>query len=458
MYYFLPAVAYIGKVSNTFRQCHTMVLAQYRSFFAILLCTLFCVNGIAFYHSTAFASQEEFRGTGEIIVIYPASETVIIDIVNGGKSRIVGGKVAVDATLMKGDQRTDLSNFQVGSLVNVVWRVTDTGKEILALIAVEKIQTTQLPRLPVPKKVSPPVQISEDSAVDAFSLYINRPSVVQPLIGIPRNHRVVASETLLDIARKYDLGFNELTDLYPEFDPWLPPVGTLLILPTERLLPDTARAGIVVNIAEMRLYHYSSNSSSPIVNSYPVSIGDPEFQTPEGKYTIANKAINPTWYIPPSLKPKYNRNSIPPGPDNPLGKYWLGIKNTMFGIHGTDIAWSIGRTVTHGCIRMYPEDIQKFFPDISVGTSVQLVYQPVKIAKVGQRVFIEVHRDIYGIIGDINSHTHQKLQVMKLTPYINENTLTTAIAASNGMPIDITADHAAIANTTSLQVQGNQQQ
>jgi L,D-transpeptidase ErfK/SrfK len=417
-------------------------------------------SGIHDYQGTAFAASGEFRGSGEVIVISPSSQTVVIDVVKGSKPRIVGGKIAVDATLMKGDFRADLKNFQVGDMVDVVWRVTDSGKEILAMLAAEKVNTPQVPRSPsknIPPPAPSPAQKSKEHAVDAFSLYFNRPSAVQPLIGIPRKHTVLTGETLLDIARKYNLGFNELTDPYPEFDPWLPPVGKMLNLPTERLLPDGSRSGIVVNIAEMRLYHFNTSSSSAIVTSYPVAIGDPEFQTPEGTYTIANKAVNPTWYIPPSLKPKYNRSSIPPGPDNPLGQYWLGLKNTMYGIHGTDIAWSIGRTVTHGCIRMYPEDIEIFFPAIAVGTNVHLVYQPVKIAQIGKRVFIEVHRDIYGKIDNLNSHTHRKLQAMELFSRINPETLAAALKASSGMPIDITADETEITKMTSLTKSNKQQ-
>lgn len=415
------------------------------------------VAGIPGNQETVFASQHEFRGSGEIIVISPASKTAVIDVVEGVKPRIVGGRIAVDATLMKGSRRADLKNFQVGDKVDIVWRVTENGKEILALLATQKIQPPQVARSAVQKTAPLPVQKKQNNAIDAFSLHVNRPSAVQPLIGIPRNHLVLTRETLLDIARTYNLGFNELIDLYPEIDPWLPPAGTLLVLPTERLLPDGTRSGIVVNIAEMRLYHYSKKTSSDVVNSYPVSIGDPEFQTPEGKFTIGNKAVNPTWYIPPSLRPKYNRGSIPPGPDNPLGKYWLGIKNTMYGIHGTDIAWSIGRTVTHGCIRMYPEDIQKFFPKITVGTKVHIVYQPVKIAEIGKQIFIEVHRDVYGKLGDLTAHARQKLQDMGLSSRINNNAFAAAIETANGMPIDITASGVESTGAASGQEQENTQ-
>jgi L,D-transpeptidase ErfK/SrfK len=258
-------------------------------------------------------------------------------------------------------------------------------------------------------------------------------------IGTPVSHVVGPKETLLDIARRYNLGYNEIVDLYPQYDPWLPPKGQSLTLPTERLLPDGPRIGIVINIPELRLYHYVSKDGQPDkVMTYPVGIGGDDFPTPIGSFTIDSKVLNPTWFIPPSLRSKYKMSSVPPGPDNPLGKYWLGLKGTMYGIHGSDIPWSIGRMVTHGCIRMYPEDIERLFAVVKPGIQVHFIYEPVKIASVAGRIFIEVHRDIYGIRGNPEARARQQLEERGIRHLVDPDRFKHALEDRSGAVIDIT--------------------
>ena len=187
-------------------------------------------------------------------------------------------------------------------------------------------------------------------AMGPFSLPLD-----QKIVGEIRSHTVQKGETLLDIARRYDLGFKELQDLYPQLDPWLPPNGTVIRIPTRWILPSGLQDKLIVNIVELRLYYFDRVSRCLV--TFPVSVGEASWPTPQGLYTVTTKEVRPAWSVPPSLAHKYDFKTLPPGPNNPLGDFWMGLGNTAYGIHGTDFPWSIGRAVTRGCIRMYPEDI-----------------------------------------------------------------------------------------------------
>ena len=167
---------------------------------------------------------------------------------------------------------------------------------------------------------------------------------------------------------------------------WLPPVGTDVVVPTEWVLPCCRHQGIVVNIPELRLYYFRPAPGDPkttLVTTYPVGLGRDDRRTPRGTFTVRARQANPAWYIPESIRREHiaergdARHSIPGGaPDNPLGRYRLQLTRRLYGIHGTDNPWGIGMQGTHGCIRLYPEDIEQFFNMIPVGTEVRVVNQP----------------------------------------------------------------------------------
>lgn len=264
----------------------------------------------------------------------------------------------------------------------------------------------------------------------------------QPLttmIGARQRHEVAAGETLLDIARRYDLGFNELEDLYPAVDPWLLPEGAIMTIPARQILPHPVTRGIIINVPEMRLYYYDVVGRRPMVMTFPIGIGGSDFPTPVGTFTVTSKRVHPTWFIPPSLRAKYRGiKSIPPGPNNPLGDYWMRLGDSMYGIHSTNFPWSVGRMATHGCIRMYPEDMEKFFPLVQPGTRVQLVYEPVKVAVIDGRIHIEVHRDVYGMKGDLRRYGESLLADKGLAGRVDRRRLYRAIREHTGMPVEIT--------------------
>ncbi|MFO8085768.1 MAG: L,D-transpeptidase family protein [Desulfobacterales bacterium] len=276
------------------------------------------------------------------------------------------------------------------------------------------------------------------------------------VIGHPVKHTVKKGDTLLDIARHYGLGFNEMEDLYPEMDPWLPPEGKELIIPSMWVLPQADRSGIVVNIAELRLYHFlvgqsfkknSGNnfhekfendfSDTQFARTYPVGIGDEKFTTPAGQFRVDEKRTRPFWYIPPSLQEKYAPVTIvPPGPDNPLGGYFMGIGDA-YGIHGTNNPWSVGRLVTHGCIRLYPEDMESLYYAISVGTPVQIIYEPVKIGIRNGKIYMEVHRDIYNRIADFYQYSFRKLSDSGLINDVDTGRFEAELKRKSGMPVEV---------------------
>jgi len=255
------------------------------------------------------------------------------------------------------------------------------------------------------------------------------------LIGRFRMHTVEPGETLLDIARKYDLGISELTAFYPEKDPWLLEAGSQMQIPAIWILPPSKRRGIVINVPEMRLYHF--NSKKGTVSTYPVTVGEEETPTPLGTFRIVDREIDPDWNIPPKLQQKYNKKIMQAGDDNPIGKYWLGLSARGYGIHGTDNAWSVGRILSNGCIRLYPEDIERLFPDVPKGTVVEIVYEPVKFGFRDRVIFVAVHEDPYGLIEDLEQHTRSVARKMAIEDFVDWEKVYLAMDVKNGVPAPV---------------------
>ena len=256
------------------------------------------------------------------------------------------------------------------------------------------------------------------------------------VVGSERNHTIQPNETLLDIARKFGLGFWELKALYRQLDPWIPPEGLKLTIPAMWVLPKTQQEGIVINVPEMRLYLFLK--SIHLVKTYPVGIGVLDGRTPLGTFHIIGKVENPTWYIPPSLHKKYRRRSVPPGPENPLGTRWIALSHNRYGIHGTDFPWGVGRLVSHGCIRLYPEHITNLYPLVRVGMPVEIIYEPIKFGFRGTRIYIEAHEDIYRYIPNFLRYGFAKLKEEKLDKRVDLKKFTVALVERTGIPIDIT--------------------
>ncbi|MBF0399562.1 MAG: L,D-transpeptidase family protein [Magnetococcales bacterium] len=196
-------------------------------------------------------------------------------------------------------------------------------------------------------------------------------------------------ETLVELARLYDLGFNALRDANPTVNVWLPEPGAVLKVSFRNVLPrSTAR--IVVNLPEMRVYHKRRDG---FMDTYPIGIGREGLLTPVGSATVVRKTAYPSWYVPESIR-KENRSLprvIPSGPDNPLGTHAIYLSIPGYLMHGTQKPYGVGRRVSHGCMRLYPEDIVRFFAEVAVHDSVQIVNQSVKAGWQGEQLLLQVH-------------------------------------------------------------------
>lgn len=211
------------------------------------------------------------------------------------------------------------------------------------------------------------------------------------LIGDIQSYVTRDEDTLIAVARLYDLGFVELRAANPGVDPWLPGAGAQLTLPTAHLLPDGPRAGIVVNIGDLRLYRFAAGSS--MVATYPIGTPRMKKVIPFGKTTIVKKRRNPVWIPPASIRAERPDLPVmvPPGPDNPLGVLALNLGWRGYVIHGTNKPAGVGRRVSSGCVRLYPEDIKRLFGAVSEGERVTVVDQPVKAGWSGGQLYLEAH-------------------------------------------------------------------
>ncbi|MEK7791545.1 MAG: L,D-transpeptidase family protein [Pseudomonadota bacterium] len=222
------------------------------------------------------------------------------------------------------------------------------------------------------------------------------------LFGQIRTTKASREETLLDIARRYDIGQIEILLANPQVDRWLPADGAEVILPSRYIIPPVERKDIVLNLAEMRLYYFPEHvkGEKPRIITYPVGIGRMDWLTPLGVSKIVEKKKDPSWTPPQSIRNDRLANGdpplpdvVPPGPDNPLGRHAmrLNITKGSYLIHGTAKPFGVGMRVSAGCVRMYPEDIEALFDKIPIGTQVHIINQPIKVGWMVDSLYVELH-------------------------------------------------------------------
>jgi L,D-transpeptidase ErfK/SrfK len=231
---------------------------------------------------------------------------------------------------------------------------------------------------------------------EALTFYLPRQGDV---VGEIQMTSVRRGESLGDIGRRYDVGVYEMIEANPGLDPWVPRPGSTVVIPTQYVLPSGPRKGIVINIAEMRLYYYHPDKA--IVSTYPLGIGKKGWSTPLVQSTIVSKKKNPTWVPPESIRREHIAKgdplpaAVPPGPDNPMGKFALYLGgNSSIRIHGTNRAFGIGVRGSHGCIRMFPEDIEMLYYTVPVGTGVRVIHEPFKVGWHKGRLYLEAHQPL----------------------------------------------------------------
>ncbi len=257
--------------------------------------------------------------------------------------------------------------------------------------------------------------------------------------GTTAVHTIKQDDSLVELARHNDIGYNEIVAANPGIDPFVPTVGTKVMIPKKWILPDVRlREGIVINLSEMRLFYFHPRTKE-LVDTYPIGIGDEGWDTPLGTYSIIEKIVNPAWHVPKSIRAQKPELAeiVPAGPDNPLGTHALRLSIGSVLIHGTNHPFGIGRRVSHGCIHLYPEDIVKLFKKVRRGTKVVIIRQPVKIATVGDRVLVEIHGDEEI---DLEQEAINLLDRKNLFARVDLGKLMTVLKANYGMPTDVTKD------------------
>ena len=240
--------------------------------------------------------------------------------------------------------------------------------------------------------VLPLVQVAK---AEIYALPPEGHDVIGAVATITARHE----DTLLDIARRHGLGYQDIVRANPDINIWVPGEGTEVILPTRYVLPAGDRRGVILNLAEYRLYYFPEpkEGQAAIVMTYPISIGRMDWETPLGRTTVISKVRNPSWYVPQSVLDEHIADGdplpriVPPGPDNPLGKHAMRLGLPGYLIHGTNQPAGVGMRVTHGCVRMFPEDIEYLFGKIDISTPVRIINEPVKMGWDGTHLVMEAH-------------------------------------------------------------------
>ena len=210
-------------------------------------------------------------------------------------------------------------------------------------------------------------------------------------VGQVQTYVVQQGDNFADIARKFDIGYTEMMAANPGVAPWTPPVGKKLYIPSLYILPDAPRKGIVINLGERRIYYFPPVGN--IVVTYPIGIGVIGADTPLSTTKVVRKEPNPVWIPPASIHAENPDlpDRVGPGPDNPLGDFALRLGWTNYLIHGTNKPDGVGRNVSHGCIHLYPEDIEALFKMIPVGMPVRAIDQPIAAAWIQNGLYVEAH-------------------------------------------------------------------
>ena len=245
-----------------------------------------------------------------------------------------------------------------------------------------------------------PVPLDERPVQDPLNPNVfSLESADQSVIGEPQIVFARDEDTLSDLARTYGLGYDEIIAANPDVDPWLPDAGTPVVLPTQYVLPDIERQGVILNIATKRLFYFPAVAQGEPrqVMTYPIGIGRVGWETPLGDTTVVSKAKDPQWWVPASVRREHAEmgdplpSVVPPGPDNPLGHRVLKLDMPGYLIHGTNAPYGVGMRVSHGCVRLYPENIETLYTLVDVGEVVSIINEPYQFGTHGGLLYFEAH-------------------------------------------------------------------
>jgi len=270
----------------------------------------------------------------------------------------------------------------------------------------------------------------------------------QDMVGKIQYTTTKYEDTFLVVAEKFDVAYQELIAANPNIDPWIPGKGTKVLIPSQYILPPEPRKGIVINLPELRLYYFTPDGKK--VYTFPIAIGSEGTATPEFTGRISAKQADPTWYVPDSIFEKHMMagdpvpRMVPPGPDNPLGKFALRLSLPGYLIHGTNRPLSVGQRISNGCIRLYPQDIQELYPLVTPGISARIIHEPYKTGWDSHgNFYLEAHQPLseYEIVGD-KLDTNELIQtideaVEQRPTGVSWKTVSQASKAQLGIPVQI---------------------
>lgn len=271
----------------------------------------------------------------------------------------------------------------------------------------------------------------------------------QSVVGELQVVAVEGENTLSDLARAYGLGYDEIVAANPEVDPWLPGVGTKVLLPTQYILPPV-REGVVLNIAAKRLFYFTEDEGEPVVYTFPTGIGRVGWETPVGTTIVVAKARDPSWYVPWSVRQEHEEMGdplpavVPPGPDNPLGAHVLKLDMPGYLIHGTNQPYGVGMRVSHGCVRLYPENIEFLFDRVGVGAQVTIVNEPFLLGELDGELYFEAHQPLEDDAVDAGMRLEQTLAQFTddyriSLPRRAEEQIAAVSSAGHGVPVRVYA-------------------
>ncbi len=284
----------------------------------------------------------------------------------------------------------------------------------------------------------------------------------QDVVGTVQVVKAGKDDTLSDIARRFNVGYEEITRANPKIDPWLPGEGTAVVVPSQFILPDAPRTGLVINIAAMRIFYYPApkKGERPVVFTHPIGIGKVGWRTPEGVTKIVRRQKDPTWRVPVSVRKEHHENGeelepvIGPGPDNPLGKYAFYLQWPSYLIHGTNKPAGVGLRSSHGCIRLYPEDIEQFFNAVPIGTQLRVVNQPFLFGWRDGQLYMQPYDVLEDDTRDWNKAQKRLLtkslavrlqqEVKQHNEQVDWNLVSSLARSPRGVPVPITATDAGL--------------
>lgn len=289
-----------------------------------------------------------------------------------------------------------------------------------------------------------------EAPIDPNRFVLSSPG--QSVVGMPQIVFASAGDTFADLARTYGLGYDELLAANPGVDPWLPGENTPILLPTQFVLPDAPHAGIVLNIAEKRLFYYPRmpDGQAQVVMTYPIGIGRVGWETPVGTTHVVSKARDPSWFVPASVRREHAELGdplpavVPPGPDNPLGTRVLQLEMPGYLIHGTNQPYGVGMRVSHGCIRLYPENIETLYELVDIGESVTIVNEPYLLGWLDGGWYFESHAPLADDVKDPGDRLEQVLDKARdgsLPPLdgAQKDQARAVASVDNGVPLRLAA-------------------